>query len=125
MDKKVLRASFKITSNVFLFVGLLCMVLTVWLEHYYLAIGTILTAVLGILVSLFSNEKANLKDFLKDLNVYFFIVVILVCLSLVLANKILFYVGMVLFILMIVLYLIPLFVTEKEETKKSKKGKKK
>ena len=74
MDKKVLRASFKITSNVFLFVGLLCMVLTVWLEHYYLAIGTILTAVLGILVSLFSNEKANLKDFIKDLNVYFFIV---------------------------------------------------
>ena len=125
MNKSMLKSSLKIASNILLFLSLTLMVLTVWLENFYVAVAAISISGLGVLVSLFSNEKIGLKMFTKDLNLYFFIVGILVSVSVIIASQVLFYVGLVLFVLMIFLYLIPLFVTEKEDKpSKNKKGKK-
>jgi len=120
MSKSMLKSSLKIASNILLFISLTLMVLTVWLQNFYLAVATISISIIGVLVSLFSNEGFNVKMFTKDLNLYFFIVSIIIGISEMINNKTLFYVGLVLFVLMIFLYLIPLFVTEKEE-KKTKK----
>lgn len=125
MNKSMLKSSLKIASNILLFLSLTLMVLTVWLENFYVAVAAISISGLGVLVSLFSNEKIGLKMFTKDLNFYFFIVGILVSVSVIIASQVLFYVGLVFFVLMIFLYLIPLFVTEKEDKpSKNKKGKK-
>lgn len=125
MNKSMLKSSLKIASNILLFLSLTLMVLTVWLENFYVAVAAISISGLGVLVSLFSNEKIGLKMFTKDLNLYFFIVGILVSVSVIIASQVLFYVGLVFFVLMIFLYLIPLFVTEKEDKpSKNKKGKK-
>lgn len=126
MNKSVLKSSLKVTSNILLFLSLALMVVTVWLENFYVAVAAISVSGLGIIVSLFSNEGISLKIFTKDLNLYFFIVSIIISVSVIVANKTLFYVGLVLFLLMIFLYLIPLFVTEKEDKpSKNKKNKKK
>lgn len=125
MNKSMLKSSLKIASNILLFLSLTLMVLTVWLENFYVAVAAISISGLGVLVSFFSNEKIGLKMFTKDLNLYFFIVGILVSVSVIIASQVLFYVGLVFFVLMIFLYLIPLFVTEKEDKpSKNKKGKK-
>lgn len=126
MNKSVLKSSLKVTSNILLFLSLALMVVTVWLENFYVAVAAISVSGLGIIVSLFSNEGISLKIFTKDLNLYFFIVSIIISVSVIVANKTLFYVGLVLFLLMIFLYLIPLFVTEKEDKpSKNKKNKNK
>ena len=123
MDKSLIKASLKIVSNVLLFVSLALMVLNVWLEkEYYVSLAAIAISVVGLIVTLFSHDGPFLKVFAKELNLYFFVVCLVIGFSVMQSNKILFYIGMVLFILMIVLYLIPLFVEEKEE--KKKKGKK-
>ena len=125
MNKSMLKSSLKIASNILLFLSLTLMVLTVWLENFYVAVAAISISGLGVLVSFFSNEKIGLKMFTKDLNLYFFIIGILVSVSVIIASQVLFYVGLVFFVLMIFLYLIPLFVTEKEDKpSKNKKGKK-
>ena len=123
MNKEALKSSFKITSNVLLFVSLLLMVLSVGLDEFefYLGVAAIVISVIGILATLFRGE--GIKIFTKDLNLYCFLVVIIISVATIISNKILFYIGLVLFLLMILLYLIPLFVTEKED--KPAKGKKK
>lgn len=124
MDKKLIKPSLKMVSNVLLFISLGLMVLNVWLENeYYISVAAIAISVVGLLVTLFSHDGPFLKIFVKELNIYFFVVCLIVGLSVILDAKVLFYIGMVLFILVIVLYLIPLFVTEKED--KKQKGKKK
>ena len=127
MDKSLVKSSLKIVSNVLLFISLALMVLNVWLEkEYYISIIAITISIVGLLVTLFSHEGPFLKVFVKELNLYFFVVCIIIGISVMSAIKTLFYIGMVLFILMIVLYLIPLFVAEKEDknNKKAKKNKK-
>lgn len=127
MDKSLVKSSLKIVSNVLLFISLALMVLNVWLEkEYYISIIAITISIVGLLVTLFSHEGPFSKVFVKELNLYFFVVCIIIGISVMSAIKTLFYIGMVLFILMIVLYLIPLFVAEKEEknNKKAKKNKK-
>lgn len=124
MDKKLIKPSLKMVSNVLLFISLGLMVLNVWLENeYYISVAAIAISVAGLLVTLFSHDGPFLKIFVKELNIYFFVVCLIVGFSVILDAKVLFYIGMVLFILVIVLYLIPLFVAEKEE--KKQKGKKK
>ena len=124
MDKKLIKPSLKMVSNVLLFISLGLMVLNVWLENeYYISVAAIAISVVGLLVTLFSHDGPFLIIFVKELNIYFFVVCLIVGFSVILDAKVLFYIGMVLFILVIVLYLIPLFVTEKED--KKQKGKKK
>ena len=124
MDKKLIKLSLKMVSNVLLFISLGLMVLNVWLENeYYISVAAIAISVVGLLVTLFSHDGPFLKIFVKELNIYFFVVCLIVGFSVIFDAKVLFYIGMVLFILVIVLYLIPLFVTEKED--KKQKGKKK
>lgn len=124
MNKSLVKSSLKIVSNVLLFISLALMVINVWLEkEYYVSFAAITISVVGVLVTLFSNDGPFLNVFVKELNLYFFIVCIIIGFAVMLSIKVLFYIGMVLFILMIVLYLIPLFVTEKED-KKAKKSKK-
>ena len=121
MKDNTIKSSLKIASNILLFITLALMVITVWLENLYLGIATVSISVLSILVSIFSADELNVKHFWKDLNIYFFIVAIVIGLSMIIANKILFYIGIVLFVLVILLFLIPMFVSEKEENKKNKK----
>lgn len=121
MDKKAIKSTFKIASSILLFVGLALMVLTVWLENYYLSIGTIVVSVISIVITVLSVEKVTMKEIFKDINLYFYVVCIVLALSVTITNKMLFYVGLVLFILVIFLYFIPLFVEEKEDKKKGKK----
>lgn len=121
MKNNTIKSSLKIAANILLFITLALMVVTVWLENLFLGVATISISVLSILVCIFSADEINVKSFWKDLNIYFFVVAIIIGLSIVLANKILFYIGIVLFVLVILLFLIPMFVSEKEEGKKNKK----
>lgn len=123
MNKEALKSSFKITSNVLLFLSLILQVLSVGIEEYefYFSVAAIATCVIGILVTLLRGE--GIKILTKDLNLYCFVVVIVLSIATIIGNRTLFFIGVVLFILMILLYLIPLFVTEKED--KTSKGKKK
>lgn len=120
MDKKAIESTLKFASNLLLFISLILMVLTVWLENYYLSIGTIVVCVVSLIITVLSAEKPKIKEALKNINLYFYIVCIILSLSVTVANKVIFYVGLVLFILVIFLYFIPMFVNEKEDNKKEK-----
>ncbi len=124
MNEKI-KTSLKLASNILLFVTLALMVATIYFDNFYLSIATISLSVISIAVCVVGADEINAKVFTKDLNIYFFLVAIILSLSVTIANQVVFYVGIVLFILVIVLYLIPMFVAEKEEkTKKSSKKKK-
>ena len=102
MDKKLIKPSLKMVSNVLLFISLGLMVLNVWLENeYYISVAAIAISVVGLLVTLFSHDGPFLKIFVKELNIYFFVVCLIVGFSVILDAKVLFYIGMVLFILVI------------------------
>lgn len=124
MNKNVLKNTFKAASNVLLMIALGLMVVSVYLENFYLSFGGIVLSAVSIVITILSADELKAKSIFKELNLYFFLVAIVVNLSVILNEKVLFYVGLVLFILMILLYFIPMFFEEKEE-KKSKKGKKK
>ena len=125
MDKTALKKALKFAAGLLLFVSLGLMVLTVWLENFYLSIGSIVVSVVSLAVTILSAEKFDIKEIWKDLNIYFFLVSIVVCLSVTISSQILFYVGLVLFIFVILLYFIPLFVVENEDKKTKKSLKKK
>lgn len=125
MDKTALKKALKFAAGLLLFVSLGLMVLTVWLENFYLSIGSIVVSVVSLAVTILSAEKFDIKEIWKDLNIYFFLVSIVVCLSVTISSQILFYVGLVLFIFVILLYFIPLFVVENEDKKNKKSLKKK
>lgn len=94
------------------------MAITGWLKSTYLAISGIALSFIGIILTVIGTSK--IKNVFKELNVYFFSVVILIDFSVIFANNILFYIGLVLFLMMILLYFILLFVEEKK-TKKMKR----
>lgn len=121
MEKNSNKSMFNIASNSLLFIGLILMVVTVWLENYYLSVGTVVVCAVSLLITILGAEGPKFKGMWKEINLYFFVVCIVLSLSVTLASKMLFYIGIVLFILVIFLYFIPMFVTEKEETKKTKK----
>ena len=123
MDKKALRKSLQITSNVLLMVTLVLLLISVWQELFYLSICTISLSVVSFIITIFSAEEYTAKSIFKELNLYFFLVSIVVALSVLLDSKVLFYIGLVLFFLMILLYLIPLFVKEKEDNKETNQPK--
>lgn len=124
MDKTALKQALKFAAGLLLFVSLTLMVLTVWLEDFYLAIGTIVVSVISLAVTVLSAEKFDIKVIWKDLNIYFYLVSIIICLSVTITSQILFYIGLVLFICVILLYFIPLFVVENEDKKNKKSNKK-
>ncbi len=124
MNKSVLKNSFKAASNILLMISLALMVVAVYLENFYLSVGGIALSVVSIIVTILSADSFSLKSIFKELNMYFFIVAIIVNLSVLLNEKVLFYVGLVLFILMILLYFIPMFFEEKEDNEQNKKNNK-
>lgn len=124
MNKSVLKNSFKAASNILLMISLALMVVAVYLENFYLSVGGIALSVVSIIVTVLSADSFSLKSIFKELNMYFFIVAIIVNLSVLLNEKVLFYVGLVLFILMILLYFIPMFFEEKEDNEQNKKNNK-
>ena len=125
MKNESIKSSLKVASNILLFVALTLLVFTVWKENFYLAVATIALSVVSIAVSVFSYEKIDSKIFLKELNIYFFLVCIVISISKLISNQMLFYIGLVLFVLLIVLYFIPIFVEEKEDKKSKKSNSKK
>ena len=125
MDKTALKKALKFAAGLLLFLSLGLMVLTVWLEDFYLSIGSIVVSVVSLAVTILSAEKFDIKEIWKDLNIYFILVSIVVCLSVTISSQILFYIGLVLFIFVILLYFIPLFVAENEDKKNKKSMKKK
>jgi Ca2+/Na+ antiporter len=125
MNKNVLKSTFKAASNVLLILALGLMVVAVYLENFYLSIGGLVLSAASIVITVLSADELKAKSILKELNIYFFLVAIIVNLSVILNEKVLFYVGLVLFILMILLYFIPMFFEEKEEKQGKKNNKKK
>jgi len=125
MNKSVLKNSFKAASNVLLMISLALMVDAVYLENFYISVGGIVLSVASIAVTVLSANEFTFKSIFKELNMYFFVVAIVVNLSVMLNEKVLFYVGLVLFILIILLYLIPMFIKKKENKKGKKANKKK
>jgi len=109
MNKSVLKNSFKAASNVLLMISLALMVVAVYLENFYISVGGIVLSVASIAVTVLSANEFTFKSIFKELNMYFFVVAIVVNLSVMLNEKVLFYVGLVLFILMILLYFIHIF----------------
>lgn len=121
MNKNVLKETFKVASNILLILSLGLMVVAVYLENFYLSLGGIVLSAVSIIITALSANELSLKGILKELNLYFFLVSVIVNLSVILNEKVLFYVGLVLFILMILLYFIPMFFEEKEDKKNKKR----
>lgn len=119
MEQNTFKKSLKLASNILLIATLVLMVFALRMEHYYLAIATIAASAISIAITILANE--NIETAAKDLNIYFFVVSTILALSVTLALQILYYIGLILFILMAILYLIPLFASEKTLTNKKKK----
>lgn len=119
------KNSLKMSSNILLLVTLALMAVTAWTDEFYLSIATISLSVVSIVVTVLSVDEMTFSNVIKEINNYFFIVTILIALSVTLTSQILFYIGLVLFIMVIFLYFIPMFVKEKEEKKKGKGKKRK
>ena len=105
MNKNVLKNTFKAASNVLLMIALGLMVVSVYLENFYLSFGGIVLSAVSIVITILSADELKAKSIFKELNLYFFLVAIVVNLSVILNEKVLFYVGLVLFILMERFYL--------------------
>lgn len=120
MKKDVFKNSCKIASNILLVISLMLLVLAVWLNEKFLGLSTLVVSITSIAIVIISQDQINIKTVLSDLNLYFFLVSIILSISVILDNKSIFYIGIVLFILVLFLYFISIFVEEKDIKKKKK-----
>jgi hypothetical protein len=119
MEQNTFKKTLKLASNILLIANLVLMVFALRMEHYYLAVATIASSAVSIVITALGHEK--IEDAAKNLNIYFFVVSVILALSVTIPSQILYYIGLILFILMAILYLIPLFMNEKQQNNKTKK----
>lgn len=115
-----MKKIFKTSSDVMIYVISIILILTVWLESKLLGVCVITMSLISIALSVLSNEKISFKDIITDINIYYFIVAIVLALSKVLMLENLFYIGLVLFVIVLVLYIIFMIIFKSKDDKNKK-----
>ncbi len=117
---KTLKESCKFAINILLFVNFIVLILAVWLDLNILAIMAITLGALSIGVSMMAAEEFKFKIIVKDLNIYFFLVAIIIGISVIMVESWLLYIGLALFFLVLLFYAITILFDDKnaKETKK-------
>ncbi len=114
---------FSIASNVMLAICAVMMVVTVWLQYEsytnILAIFCVTASACGILFT--GIGSGSLRNFIKQLNIYTFIVIILIAVSILISSQVLLYIGIGLFALTLILFFIPIVVEATEKRKQQNK----
>lgn len=120
--KTELKKVFKITSDVLLYLTSILLVVTLWLENNIIASASICMSLIAIVLLIISIEKFDVKKIFSDINVYYFIVLIVLGISRIIGSDILFRVGLVLFVVLILVYFGIIFLKKgvKKGEKKSK-----
>lgn len=119
--KKEFKGILKITSDVLLYLTSILLVITLWLENNIIASASISMSVIALILLFASLEKFNLKLF-ADVNLYYFIILIVLGISRIVGSDILFRIGLVLFVLLILVYFCLIFF-KKGMMKNGKKNK--
>ena len=97
MEQNTFKKTLKLASNILLIANLVLMVFALRMEHYYLAVATIASSALSIVITALGHEK--IEDAAKNLNIYFFVVSVILALSVTIPSQILYYIGLILFMI--------------------------
>ncbi len=126
-EKSSVQNMLSMISNITLIVVASLMVLGVWLqyENYVnvIAYACITMSVIGIVVSVLETKKPI--EVFKQLNIYAFLVVIVIAISIILSSRILLYIGLALFGLTLILFMVPIVGEKLSKNKEDGKSKKK
>ena len=120
--KKEFKEILKVSSDVMLYVASITLVVTLWIDNIILASAAICMSVLAIVSFILSLEEIKANKVFKDINVYYFSLLILIGVSRILNNENLFRIGLALFVLLTLVY--AFFAFLKKEDKGIMEGKK-
>ena len=136
--KKEFKQILKLSSNAMLYVASIILVASLWIENNIL--GTTVVAMSVIAIVLFALSSEAIKDIFKEINVYYFVVLILLGISRILDSQTLFNVAIAIFVILLLVYIFFTFIkkdnkaevknevvkeVKKNDVKKGKKHKKK
>ena len=96
------------------------LLLSVWLELTIFHYATISMAVLSLVISVICKDEIKPKFIFSDMNLYYFIVTIIIAISKIINSNKLFYVGIGLFAIVLVLYIIFTFIVNHNNLKVDK-----
>lgn len=117
--KKEFKEILKLSSNAILYVASIILVASLWIENNIL--GTTVIALSVISIVLFAISCETKKDVFKEINVYYFVILILLGISRILDSQTLFNIAIALFVILLLVYIFFTFIkkdTKEEDTKK-------
>ncbi len=117
---KDFKKTLQIANNILLYVVSILLLLSVWLELTIFHFATISMAVLSLIISVISKDEIKPKFIFSDMNLYYFLVTIIIAISKVINSNKLFYVGIGLFAIVLVLYIIFTFIINQDKKKDNK-----
>lgn len=115
--KKDFKQILKLSSNAMLYVASIILVASLWIENNIL--GTTVVAMSVIAIVLFALSSEAIKDIFKEINVYYFVVLILLGISRILDSQTLFNVAIAIFVILLLVYIFFTFIKKdhKDEVK--------
>lgn len=115
--KKEFKQILKLSSNAMLYVASIILVASLWIENNIL--GTTVVAMSVIAIVLFALSSEEIKDMFKEINVYYFVVLILLGISRILDSQTLFNVALAIFVILLLVYIFFTFIKKdnKDEVK--------
>lgn len=115
--KKEFKQILKLSSNAMLYVASIILVASLWIENNIL--GTTVVAMSVIAIVLFALSSEAIKDIFKEINVYYFVVLILLGISRILDSQTLFNVAIAIFVILLLVYIFFTFIKKdnKDEVK--------
>lgn len=117
--KKEFKEILKLSSNAILYVASIILVASLWIENNILGTTVITLSVISIVLFAISCETK--KDVFKEINVYYFVILILLGISRILDSQTLFNIAIALFVILLLVYIFFTFIkkdTKEEDTKK-------
>ena len=120
--KKEFKEILKVSSDVMLYVASITLVVTLWFDNIILASAAICMSVLAIVCFILSLEEIKASNVFKDINTYYFPLLILIGISRIISSDNLFRIGLALFVLLTLVY--AFFAFLKKEDKGIMEGKK-
>lgn len=106
--KKEFKQILKLSSNAMLYVASIILVASLWIENNIL--GTTVVAMSVIAIVLFALSSEAIKDIFKEINVYYFVVLILLGISRILDSQTLFNVAIAIFVILLLVYIFFTFI---------------
>ncbi|MFA6843162.1 MAG: hypothetical protein WCR33_02065 [Bacilli bacterium] len=108
---------FQTLDTVLMYILAISLVLLIVYEKDIFIYTTITIGAFNILFSVLALDKINGKALANNINLYYYIMVILIAISKMLKSEIMFRICIGLFILIIVVYILEIFITKKKKAK--------